>query len=70
MYFLMTFEYLKSDLNEDAHRYRVSPGFQYFPWQRFEFRAEIVNFRTFNDDTTTPVSQDSWHYIGQIHLWF
>ncbi len=70
LYFLTTFENYQPDTNENLEYYTVAPGIQYFPWQRFEFRAEIVNFRTFNDDTTTPVPQDSWHYIGQIHLWF
>lgn len=67
MYFLMTFEYLKSDLNEDAHRYRVSPGFQYFPWQRLEVRFDLQNNKSYGETLNT---QDRWDLLGQVHLWF
>lgn len=70
LFFLTTFENYQPDLEEGLQYYTISPGIQYFPWQRFEFRAEIVNLRTFNDDTSVPVDQDSWSYIGQVHLWF
>lgn len=67
MYFLMTFEYLQANLDEDSLRYRVSPGFQYFPWQRVEVRFDLQNNKTYGDTLNT---KDTWDLLGQIHLWF
>lgn len=67
MYFMMTFEYLKSNLDEDSHQYRVSPGFQYFPWQRVEVRFDLQNNKSYGDLLNTA---DRWDLLGQLHLWF
>ena len=69
-YFMTTFENYNPNVENNFEFYKISPGLQYFPFQRMELRAEIYNTRTFNDDESTPVSQDSWGYIGQLHLWF
>lgn len=70
LFFLTTFENYQEDVSKSKERYRIAPGIQYFPWQRFEFRAEIYNERFFDDDTSQPVQKDNWSYIGQVHLWF
>lgn len=71
--FMMTFEQYQADINVESEKFRVAPGLQYFPWQRFELRAEIYNERTFKKfagDKSDNVDNDSWSYIGQVHLWF
>jgi hypothetical protein len=74
LYFITTFEYFQSDIDKDSEVYVVSPGLQYFPWQRVELRAELRNERKFSSETInnnqTPIENDSWDFIGQVHLWF
>lgn len=69
MHYLMTFETLSSQPKggNETTLYRFTNGFQWFPLQRFEFRFEVANTRTF---TTGQVSEDSWSIFNQVHLWF
>jgi hypothetical protein len=46
-------------------QWKWSFGFLMFPLPRFEFRAEVVNFRQF---TSQGSSDDSWALEGQVHV--
>jgi hypothetical protein len=65
--FLTTIEYYTSDVVEDRSRFmRWGPGLQYFPFQRFEFRTEVWNERSFEPEN---VRADDWTVMSQVHLW-
>jgi hypothetical protein len=67
LFFTSTAEYYTSDVSEDRTRYlRFGPGFQYFPMQRFEFRLDTWNERSFTPQT---VSKETWSLLGQVHVW-
>lgn len=70
LYFLTTIENYQSDITKNSEVYGIAPGIQYFPWQRCEIRAELYNIRNFVEDESSPVTNDSWSFIGQVHLWF
>jgi hypothetical protein len=69
-YFMLTLEQYQPNTAKGLEYYVLSPGLQYFPWQGVEIRAELSNQRIFNDDNSNPVSDDSWNFLGQLHLWF
>lgn len=66
LYYFTTLEYYKSQLNKDASNVRFGPGLQYFPLQKVELRFEIQNARSFS---TKNVTEDSWLFLGQVHIW-
>jgi hypothetical protein len=68
--FLFTYQYFQDDIDVEAETYVFSPGIQYYPFQRLELRAEIQNQRQSDDNQDTPVIQDTWTFLGQVHLWF
>lgn len=68
--FLFTYQYYQADTDKESEVFTFAPGIQYYPWQRVETRAEIQNTRSVDDDENTPVAQDSWTFLGQVHLWF
>ncbi len=70
MNFLFTYQYLQADIDKESEIFIYAPGFQYYPWQRVELRAEIQNQRVVDEDSNTPVASDSWSFLGQVHLWF
>jgi len=70
LFFMTTIEYFQPNTSNQLEYYSIAPGVQYFPWQRVELRAEVQNVRTFNDDENTPITNDMWNFIGQVHLWF
>jgi hypothetical protein len=67
LFALVTAEYLKPNTKTENKTLRIGPGFQYFPFQGVEVRADIYNSRIFS---TTSVSEDQWDLAGQLHLWF
>jgi len=67
LHFFMTNEYYTENVSDERTRYlRWGPGFQYFPAQRFEFRVEAWNERSFNPES---VRKDDWSLLSQVHLW-
>ncbi len=66
-YALVTAEYLKPNTENENKTLRIGPGFQYFPVQGLELRADIYNTRIFSQNS---VSEDQWDLAGQLHLWF
>lgn len=64
---LVTFEYLKEDIEEDGHLYRMGPGVQWFPIHGVEFRLDVYNKKNYSEVIT---SDDIWDIAGQLHLWF
>jgi hypothetical protein len=67
LYFMMTMEQYKSDVSSASEVYKISPGIQYFPFQRVEIRAELTNKKQYQAGS---VNDDTWSYFGQLHLWF
>jgi hypothetical protein len=67
LFALVTAEYLKPNTETENKTLRIGPGFQYFPVQGIEVRADIYNARIFS---ATSVSEDQWDITGQLHLWF
>lgn len=67
LYGLITFEYLKPNTDFENKTLKIGPGFQYFPVQGVELRADLYNTRIFSQ---TSVSEDQWDITGQLHLWF
>ncbi len=67
LYFLTTYEQSIPNTAAEAENHRIAPGLQYFPMQRVELRADLINSKSY---TPTNVSKDSWEFLGQIHLWF
>lgn len=65
-YFLTNVDYLKQDITKDDYTVRWGPALQYFPIQRIELRADILDTRVFSSSTTT---KDSWTYLLQTHIW-
>lgn len=70
MNFMFTYQYFQADIDKESEIFIYAPGFQYYPWQRVELRAEIQNQRVVDQDANTPVASDSWSFLGQVHLWF
>lgn len=62
---LLTLEYVKADKTLDPYTYRLGPGFQWFPFQRLELRADI--YSTANVLPTETVR--TMDIAGQIHIW-
>lgn len=67
LYYLTTFERAIPDTSDSQETLRITPGIQYFPFQRFEVRAELQNQRTSSEEGNI---EDSWSFLGQMHLWF
>ena len=67
LYFLTTYEQYIADTSGASEAHNFAPGIQYFPFQRLEFRAEIINSKQY---ATNISAKDTWTYLGQIHLWF
>ncbi|MDA8792014.1 hypothetical protein N9N67_02140 [Bacteriovoracaceae bacterium] len=67
IHFVYTYEYLKNDIEEYDHLYRMGPGFQWFPLLGVELRVDIYNKKGFSEVATI---EDSWDLAGQVHLWF
>ena len=68
--FLFTYQYFQDDTKTNSEVFTFAPGLQYYPWQRVELRTEIQNQRSIDDNQDTPVIQDSWSLLSQVHLWF
>ena len=68
MHLLLTQEYFRTSIEHASiTNHRLSLGIQYFPVQRLELRADLVNNRV---NSKTQVSSDSWSLMSQFHLWF
>lgn len=67
LHFLVTGEVYSSEIFNDSSRYfRITPGLQYFPAQRMEFRVEFQASRTTNSN---PVTRDVYSLLAQVNLW-
>ena len=66
-YFLTTYEQRIPDTTGTTENHRFSPGFQYFPFQRLEFRGDLTNSKEYS---TGSAAKDTWEFLGQVHLWF
>ncbi len=65
--FLTTFEYYTTKAFESEERFfRVTPGIQYFPMQRVEFRFELQTSRYLGQGV---VNGDIYSLMSQVHLW-
>lgn len=60
-----TGEYLKDDVETVPERLKWTLGFLWFPMQRVELRAAVRQSKTLS---VTPVEEDQWYYLTQIHL--
>ena len=67
LYILMTYEQFVADTSGAAESHRISPGIQWFPIQRVEIRADLTNSKQYETNVAT---NDSWAFLGQVHLWF
>ncbi|MBT4791203.1 MAG: hypothetical protein HON90_06500 [Halobacteriovoraceae bacterium] len=67
LYFMTTYEQFIDDVSGASEEHRISPGIQYFPWQRLEIRADLTNNKSYG---TNVAVKDSWTFLGQVHLWF
>lgn len=67
LYFMMTLEQNNPNIEQSTQNYKISPGIQYFPFQRLELRAEVTNNKLYDSDT---FQKDFWSFFGQMHLWF
>ena len=64
--FLTTYQTYKDELKSSGTtRNRLGTGLLFFPWQRTEFRFEVINDRTTADKNTSP---DTWSGLAQVHL--
>lgn len=60
-------EYQRSGNSQTVETYRFGPGLQYMPMQRVELRVDLLNaHRTMS----SQFINDSWDFMGQVHLWF
>ncbi|MBD66909.1 MAG: hypothetical protein CME62_17030 [Halobacteriovoraceae bacterium] len=66
LYYLTTFEQYNANTEQTNNIYRLSPGVQWFPLQRFELRADLINQKTIS---TTSATRDEWMFLGQVHIW-
>jgi hypothetical protein len=66
-YFLTTYEQRIPDTTGTTENHRISPGFQYFPFQRLELRGDLTNSKEYS---TGSAAKDTWEFLGQVHLWF
>lgn len=67
LHFLGTFEfYTNTAFNTAPRSMRITPGLQYFPFQRLEFRLELQSTRTWEQG---EVNDDQYGFMGQVHLW-
>ncbi len=67
LHFLVTSEFYSSDLFNQASRlFRISPGLQYFPMQRLEFR---IDFQAARSTNSNPVTQDVYSLLAQVNIW-
>ncbi len=66
LYFVTTYEMYTSDTSDYNETHNFGPGVQWFPLQRFEFRADLLNSKTYSSN---GASKDSWGFYGQVHLW-
>ena len=67
MFLLTTVEQMVPNADKENKVLRLGPGFQFFPLQGFEFRADLYNSRSFSE---TSAAGDRWDVTGQVHLWF
>jgi hypothetical protein len=67
LFFMMTMEQYKADITSADEVYKITPGIQYFPFQRLEVRAELTNNKQYEAGT---IKDDTWSFFGQMHLWF
>lgn len=63
-YLINSVDYVKND--DGSYLYRLGPGLQVFPAQRFELRVELYNTRVISEKSST---RDSWDFLGQAHIW-
>ena len=70
VHFLFTAEYQTKETFGGVPRdLRVGPGFQYFPAQRLELRADLQGTRVLGR-TSAVEESDDLNFLGQLHLWF
>ena len=67
LYAVTTYDQFTADTSEYEETHRFGPGIQWFPLQRFEFRADLFNAKVY---ASSGASRDSWQFLGQVHLWF
>ena len=67
LFFVTTYDQIVNDIEEYNETHRFGPGIQWYPLQRFEFRADILTSKSYS--STTGASRDSWQFLGQVHLW-
>ncbi len=66
-YLFVTGEYFQPDVTLESETYRLGPGLQYFLVQGVELRIDLYNTKSYSPNSVTD---DSWDFAGQLHLWF
>ena len=61
---MTTYQILKPESSTSTETDILSFGFLIFPFQKTEFRFEVVNSRSLVADNTSP---DQWSLMGQVH---
>lgn len=67
LYYVTTYEMEATDTSKYDETHRLGPGIQWFPLQRFELRADLLNAKNYKTDQS---NRDTWEFLGQVHLWF
>jgi hypothetical protein len=64
--FLSTYQIYNEGLDSTATVHnKLGLGFLMFPWQKTEFRTELINDRTVADQSSVP---DTWTAEAQVHI--
>ncbi len=66
LYFMMTYDQKTSDISTSNEVHSLAPGINWFPMQRLEFRGEFKNTKVYDSNSITD---DTWSFMGQVHLW-
>lgn len=66
LYFMMTYDQYTADTSASSETHSIAPGINWFPLQRLEFRGEFKNTKKYDSNTLT---EDTWTFLGQVHLW-
>lgn len=67
LYFMMTYQQYIDDTSGASENHVIAPGIQWFPMQRVEIRFDLQNRKSYS---TGFALEDTWTYLGQLHLWF
>lgn len=67
LHFLNTLDFVRQDIKQDSPlTFRLGPGLQFFPTNRLELRADLINTKSFSDKS---VDRDTWDLRAQVHVW-